>query len=69
MSYGIRGVLTSLLSDRRFGFDVERAIYMTVLHRLMISGSDQHASDWSEHTDSGFLSFNRLPPEERPQHS
>jgi hypothetical protein len=27
-------------------FDVERAIYLTVLHRLMISGSDRHASEW-----------------------
>ncbi|MEO5376043.1 MAG: transposase [Alphaproteobacteria bacterium] len=45
---GIRDVLTSLLADRRFGFDVERAIYMTVLHRLMISGSDLHASDWKD---------------------
>lgn len=45
---GCREVLTSLLADRRFGFDVERAIYMTVLHRLMISGSDLHASDWKD---------------------
>ncbi|MEO5374498.1 MAG: transposase [Alphaproteobacteria bacterium] len=45
---GIREVLNSLLADRRFGFDVERAIYMTVLHRLMISGSDLHASDWKD---------------------
>lgn len=45
---GIREVLTGLLADRRFGFDVERAVYMTVLHRLMISGSDLHASDWKD---------------------
>jgi hypothetical protein len=25
-------------------FDVEWAIYLTVLHRLMVSGSDRHAS-------------------------
>jgi hypothetical protein len=43
---GCRDVLKSLLTDRRFAFDVERAIYLTVLHRLMISGSDRHASDW-----------------------
>ena len=43
---GCRDVLKSLLADRRFSFDVERAIYLTVLHRLMISGSDRHASDW-----------------------
>ncbi len=33
-------------ADRRFGFDVERAVYLTVLHRLMVSGSDRHASEW-----------------------
>jgi len=42
---GCRDVLKSLLADRRFSFDVERAIYLTVLHRLMISGSDRHASE------------------------
>ncbi len=39
-------MLTSLLADRRFGFDVERAVYLTVLHRLTVSGSDRHASEW-----------------------
>ena len=43
---GCRNVLRSLVADRRFSFDVERAVYLTVLHRLMISGSDRHASDW-----------------------
>jgi Transposase DDE domain len=43
---GCRDVLNSLLTDRRFAFDVERAIYLTVLHRLMISGSDRHANEW-----------------------
>jgi hypothetical protein len=43
---GCRDVLKSLVADRRFCFDVERAVYLTVLHRLMISGSDRHASDW-----------------------
>ena len=43
---GCRDVLKSLLADRRFSFDVERAVYLTVLHRLMISGSDRHANDW-----------------------
>lgn len=45
---GCREVLAGLLADRRFGFDVERAIYLTVLHRLMISGSDLHASGWKD---------------------
>jgi hypothetical protein len=43
---GCRDVLRGLLVERRFGFDVERAIYLTVLHRLMVSGSDRHASTW-----------------------
>ena len=43
---GCRDVLRALLAGRRFGFDVERAVYLTVLHRLMVSGSDRHASSW-----------------------
>jgi hypothetical protein len=43
---GCRDVLRSLLADRRFCFDVERTVYLTVLHRLMISGSDRHAREW-----------------------
>ena len=45
---GCRDVLRSLLADRHFGFDVERAIYLTVLHRLMVSGSDRHAHNWHQ---------------------
>src|SRR5712671_2305274 len=45
---GCRDVLCSLLGERQFGFDVERAIYLTVLHRLMVSGSDRHAHDWHQ---------------------
>jgi hypothetical protein len=45
---GCRDVLRRHLADRRFGFDVERAIYLTVLHRLMVSGSDRHASTWQQ---------------------
>ena len=43
---GCGAVLKSLLDGRQFGFDVERAVYLTVLHRLMVSGSDRHASGW-----------------------
>ena len=43
---GCRDVLKSLVAERRFSFDVERAVYLAVLHRLMISGSDRHADDW-----------------------
>lgn len=43
---GCRDVLRRHLGAKRFGFDAERAIYLTVLHRLMVSGSDRHASTW-----------------------
>ena len=43
---GCGEVIHALLAGRRFGFDVERTIYLTVLHRLMVSGSDRHASRW-----------------------
>ena len=45
---GCRLVLRRHLAERQFGFDAERAIYLTVLHRLMVSGSDRHASTWQE---------------------
>src|SRR5260370_11223525 len=43
---GCRDVLANLLAGRRFGCDIERAVYLTVLHRLMVSGSDRHATTW-----------------------
>jgi hypothetical protein len=45
---GIREGLRALLQGRRFEFDVERAIYLTVLHRLFASGSDRAAERWRE---------------------
>jgi DDE family transposase len=45
---GCREVLQRHLRERHFGFDAERAIYLTVLHRLMVSGSDRHANTWRE---------------------
>jgi len=39
-------VLTTLLADRRFEFSVERAIFLTVLHRLFAPGSDRAAEKW-----------------------
>ncbi len=40
---GINEVMKGLLSDRRYGFEVERAIYFTVLSRLFFPGSDRKA--------------------------
>jgi len=45
---GIPEVLRSLLKARHYEFDVERAIYLTVLHRLFASGSDRAAERWRE---------------------
>jgi hypothetical protein len=45
---GCRDVLRQHLARRQFGFDAERAIYLTVLHRLMVSGFDRHASVWHQ---------------------
>lgn len=43
---GCRAVLEGLLADRQFAFPVERAVFLTVLHRLMVSGSDRCAEKW-----------------------
>ncbi len=43
---GIYTAIRRLLGQRNFEFDVERAIFLTVLHRLMISGSDRFCDKW-----------------------
>ena len=43
---GIGKAIKYLLQNRRFEFDVERAIFLTVLHRLMVSGSDRFCERW-----------------------
>ena len=43
---GCQHVIKKLLACRRFEFDVERAICLTVLHRLFVSGSDRAAEKW-----------------------
>jgi hypothetical protein len=43
---GMQAVLQELLRQRQFEFPVERAIYLTVLHRLFESGSDRAAERW-----------------------
>jgi transposase len=48
---GLRDAIKKVLSGRKYGFDVERAIFMTVLHRLMVSGSDRFCEQW--HRDYG----------------
>ena len=47
-SLGMGECLASLLRERKFEFDVERAVFLTVLHRLFESGSDRQAIRWKE---------------------
>ena len=47
---GIDQVLNDRLAGRKFGFAVERAVFLTVLHRLFDPGSDRAAEKWKEHT-------------------
>jgi transposase len=43
---GIEKTIKALLGRRKFEFDVERAIFVTVLHRLFNSGSDRACEKW-----------------------
>lgn len=45
---GLDRILKSLLHERKFEFDVERAVFLTVLHRLFDPGSDRAAEKWKE---------------------
>lgn len=45
---GIGPVLSDLLRPRQFGFGVERAVFLTVLHRLVAPGSDRAAEKWKQ---------------------
>jgi transposase len=77
---GIGESIRARLADRRFSFPVERAIYLTVLHRLFCGGSDRAAEHWRRDVripGSEELSLHHLyramawlgeelPPEEQP---
>jgi transposase len=43
---GCQRVIEQLLEGRRYEFDVERAVFLTVLHRLINPGSDRAADKW-----------------------
>jgi hypothetical protein len=45
---GCRAVIDDLAEERKHGFALERAIFLTVLHRLMGGGSDLAADRWRE---------------------
>src|SRR5919202_6013685 len=56
-----REVLQAMLAGRQFAFPVERAIFLTVLHRLMVSRSDRACKHWRAHYPS-----RRGRPPQRP---
>ena len=43
---GLPQILRGLLADRHYEFSVERAVFLTVLHRLFDPGSDRAADVW-----------------------
>jgi transposase len=43
---GFHEIFLQLLRNRKFEFDVELAVFITVLHRLFISGSDRSCEVW-----------------------
>ena len=43
---GLPAILANLLAGRRYEFAIERAVFLPVLHRLMVSGSDRAAEQW-----------------------
>src|SRR5262252_8787417 len=43
---GCRRVIEELAGERGFQFDLERAVFLTVLHRLFDPGSDRAAEKW-----------------------
>jgi hypothetical protein len=45
---GCQHVIEQLLKGRRFEFPIERAVFLTVLHRLFDPGSDRAADKWKE---------------------
>ena len=45
---GCGEILREALEGRGHGFDVERAVFASVLHRIMVSGSDRQAHRWMQ---------------------
>jgi Transposase DDE domain len=45
---GCQQVLRDLLASRHFEFSVERAVFLTVVHRLCATGSDRAGQRWKE---------------------
>ena len=45
---GCRAVIEELAGERKHEFALERAVFLTVLHRLFAGGSDRAADRWRE---------------------
>jgi hypothetical protein len=45
---GCQAAIAELAGARKHGFALERAVFLTVLHRLFVSGSDRAADRWRE---------------------
>jgi transposase len=45
---GIAEAINTLAIDKRFKFSLERALFLTVLHRMFVSGSDRAAERWKQ---------------------
>lgn len=43
---GIKKIIKNMAMERKFEFDIERTIFLTVLHRLFASGSDRSCDKW-----------------------
>ncbi|MDQ2805268.1 MAG: IS1634 family transposase [Pseudomonadota bacterium] len=48
---GCNAVIEALLADRAFEFPVERAVFATVLHRIMVAGADRACEKWMDDYD------------------
>lgn len=60
---GCRQVIESFSRGRRFRFSLERAVFLSVLHRLFDPGSDRSAEKWKELyriQDTGSLQLHQL---------
>jgi hypothetical protein len=45
---GCEKIIKGLLAQRHFEFDVEKAVFLSVLHRLFESGSDRQCALWQK---------------------
>ena len=59
---GVGGVIRELAAERKFGFELERAIFLPALHRLFDPGSDRQADKWKEtHAITGAANTGSMP--------